>query len=164
MNDSTGSQVQKRQRALSQVGDAATRMLTSEDSEEVEENVVAALRVLEIPFHACGVNRVTPGAPPRPGGHPDGELRGQEIIYRIWETQQVAYRPDVLAEDLFGEAKAHADDYGAPVRTIVDVPFSHGTLAVNSTDANAFSEAHIADLKALADALSEGIRRGPAVR
>ncbi|MBT3343600.1 MAG: hypothetical protein HN404_11435, partial [Gemmatimonadetes bacterium] len=79
--------------------------------------------------------------------------------YRIWEAQQVAYRPDVLTEDLFGEAGAHADDYRAPVRAIVDVPFSHGTLAVNSTEPHAFSEAHIADLQALAEALSEGVRR-----
>jgi hypothetical protein len=135
-------------------------MLTSEVSEEVEKSVETALRALEIPFHACGVNRVTPGAPPERGSSPDSELRGLEIIYRIWETQQVAYRPDVLAEDLFNEAIAHADEYGAPVRAIVDVPFSHGTLAVNSTEPQAFSEAHIADLQALADALSDGVRRG----
>ena len=158
MNDPTEAQTrQHRQQALSRVREAASRMLTSEHPEEVDSCVETALRDLKIPFHACGVNRVTPGAPPRRGGSPDSELQGLEIIYRIWETQQVAYRPDVLAEDLFGEARAHADDYGAPVRAIVDVPFSHGTLAVNSTEPNAFSEAHIGDLKALAEALSEGV-------
>ena len=149
-----------RQQALARLRDAATRMLMSEDSGEVETSVETALRVLEIPFHACGVNRVTPDTPPSRRGSPESELQGLEIIYRIWEMQQVAYRPDVLAEDLFGEAKAHADDYGAPVRSIIDVPFSHGTLAVNSTEPHAFSAAHITDLQALADAISEGVSCG----
>jgi hypothetical protein len=156
MNDPIESQA--RRQALSDVRDAAIRMVRPGASEEVERSVETALRVLGIPFHACGVNHVTPDAPPRRGGSRDSELRGLEIIYRIWESQQVAYRPDVL--DLFGEAKAHADDYGAPVRTIVDVPFSHGTLAVNSTRPDAFSQAHIAELQALAEALSEGVRLG----
>ncbi|MFT5373427.1 MAG: PAS domain S-box-containing protein, partial [Candidatus Latescibacterota bacterium] len=38
-------------------------------------------------------------------------------------------------------------------------PFSHGTLAVNSTEANAFSDADISALRSLAEVLSEGFHR-----
>lgn len=45
------------------------------------------------------------------------------------------------------------------VRSVVDVPFSRGTIAVNSREKDAFSDRQIADLKGLAQVLDEGFHR-----
>jgi len=47
---------------------------------------------------------------------------------------------------------------------VVDVPFSHGTLALNSLQPNAFTDEHIAVLKEMCAALSEGFRRMESLR
>ncbi|MEW6756057.1 MAG: ATP-binding protein, partial [Candidatus Latescibacterota bacterium] len=49
--------------------------------------------------------------------------------------------------------------YFGPVRSVLDVPFSHGTLAVNSPAPNAFSARDVEALQALAEVLSAGFGR-----
>ena len=58
-----------------------------------------------------------------------------------------AYRPDVESDELVG------------VRSVVELPFSHGTLSVDSTQPDAFSEEEINVLQELANILSEGFQR-----
>lgn len=166
----------ERQRILTRVRNAVSVLDTTggpdglerEDSLRSLDNTVRqALQDLAIPLHDCGVNWVDPEDDPRQrpsrgpviagGWSQDSDRRGLEVIFHIWETREVAYRPDLDEEDVFSEAKSHAEAYGAPVRAIIDVPFSQGTLAVNSTRPHAFSEAHIVALQALAEALSEGL-------
>jgi signal transduction histidine kinase len=48
---------------------------------------------------------------------------------------------------------------GAHIRSVIDVPFAYGTLAVDSLEPNAFDEVDIEILKDLASALEEGMRR-----
>jgi len=154
---------------LVHVRDMVSRMRPPGESEALDTLVQRALQELAVPFHACGVNPVDPESGPPPGMSPDTSAavqwsedratREMEVIYHIWQRQEVTYRRDLRAEDPYGESSSHAEAYGAPVRSIIDVPFSHGTLAVNSTEPDAFSEGNIMALQALASALSEGYQR-----
>ena len=53
----------------------------------------------------------------------------------------------------------HVTCLGAHVRSVVDVPFSQGTVAVNSFQEDAFTQHDIEALQRLADVLSEGFQR-----
>ena len=50
------------------------------------------------------------------------------------------YRPDLEQEDPFDEKAAISQFYEKRIRSVIDVPFSHGTLALNSDRPHAFSE------------------------
>jgi len=52
-----------------------------------------------------------------------------------------------------GERDMMVDACG-PIRSVLDVPFSHGTVAVNSDQPDAFSEDDIAYLQEIAQILS----------
>ena len=69
------------------------------------------------------------------------------------------YRRDLLQEDTYGLLKARQGDFDTPIRSVLDVPFTHGSLAVNSPEPNAFSERHTAVLQQLAGVISEGFQR-----
>jgi len=75
-------------------------------------------------------------------------------LVRFWKGQKPVYRPDLDSEDLYGEKP------GLPaMRSVVDVPFSHGTLAASSPRPNAFSGEDLRILQDMARILSEGFRR-----
>gem|GEM_PF-4382303 len=74
-------------------------------------------------------------------------------------TGDVLYRRDLLQEDTYGLLKARQGDFDTPIRSVLDVPFTHGSLAVNSPEPNAFSERHTAVLQQLAGVISEGFQR-----
>jgi PAS domain S-box-containing protein len=58
------------------------------------------------------------------------------------------------------QERAHIEgQFGVTVRSVIDVPFSHGTLAINSTEPNAFLPRDIESLQELAQVLSEGFKR-----
>ena len=79
-----------------------------------------------------------------------------ECLVELWRRGEPTYRADLEEEDLLGE-KAHMDDQS--IRSAVDVPFSHGTLSVTSSQPNAFSEEHVEVLQELSGVLSEGFQR-----
>ena len=120
---------------------------------------------LEIPAQGHGINVVL-GDPARVRVHEitdTGEWvvnerdEGSGIIRRIWKSRELSYRRDLEAEDPYQERatmQAHTR-----IRSVLDVPFSHGTLAVNSTRPDAFSAGDIALLQDLAAALSDGFQR-----
>ena len=62
---------------------------------------------------------------------------GTEVVIRIWRAQEVAYRRDLDAEDVYGENR-WLDRQADPIRAIVDVPFARGTLGLNSLRPDAF--------------------------
>ena len=66
-----------------------------------------------------------------------------------------AYRHDIDRAKYYQE---HATLRHA-VRATIDVPFSHGTLAVSSPVPNAFTRRDIVSLQGLAEVLSDGFRR-----
>jgi PAS domain S-box-containing protein len=163
-------QQERRRQVLQQVRGAVWAMQEAGEIGQVLGAVEAALRDLEVPFRECGINLVDLGRPDPVVAHhaagtrmgPEGpEARGvgARIIARIWQEGQVAYRPDLEAEDRYGEREHLALRYGSPRRAVLDVPFSHGTLAVNSDKAHAFTPEHLSLVEELAGVLSEGFRR-----
>ena len=80
-------------------------------------------------------------------------------IMAMWRAGKVLYRPDLEAEDRAGEKTAIQTDVQHAVRCVVDVPFSHGTLALNSDQPHAFSPQDIEILIRVAQVISEGFRR-----
>ena len=160
-------------RALHQVREAVWNMVSSDDIHHVLAAIRAGLDTMRMPFHHCGVNIVDMGEPPVLHNYSSYESSGitkrgewmvsdtepyAATVVEIWHAGDTAYRRNLAAEDTFGERDAVTDLYG-PVDSIVDVPFSHGTLTVNSTNANAFLPRDLSFLEELAAVLSEGFRR-----
>jgi signal transduction histidine kinase/CheY-like chemotaxis protein len=86
--------------------------------------------------------------------------RAAHALVQFWSDQEIVYRRDLLADDPFDELLViRARGVSLFPRSILDVPFSQGTLAVNSLEADAFSEQDIDSLKLLAGLLSDGFRR-----
>lgn len=69
-------------------------------------------------------------------------------VREVWQTRVSRYVP------------ATDEDSNLPVgMSLVDVPFSHGTLAINCNQTDAYSEGDIRLLERLAGVLSEGFQR-----
>ena len=77
----------------------------------------------------------------------------------MWRGGEIVYRRDLLEEDPMGEGAWLSSYFDHPVRSVIDVPFEHGTLALNSRLANAFSSDDIAVLSIMAQVLSEAFNR-----
>ena len=162
-----------RSNVLNQVREAVWTMVNSDDIEQVLGTIRDALETMRIPFHHCGVNVLDMSAPPMlysysshgsPGITKQGEWMVSEaehltiVISEIWSRNALAYRQDLEQEDPYQERDYITELYG-PVRSIVDVPFSHGTLSVNSAVPHAFSRRELSFIQELAETLSEGFRR-----
>ena len=89
-------------------------------------------------FNGCSVNQVDDSATSLTvrsctmatkgwvQAHPDDS--GIDLIALCWRSQQVNYRRDLDREDRYGEHKRLQQT--EPIRSAVDVPFSHGTLSL----------------------------------
>ena len=163
------------QECLQQVRDQIWGMEGSRDIGTILEAVSDGLRMLNIPFTYCGINLVdTSGGAPcftphsldrvdeSPATHSGGSVG--EPLRSIWASGESSYRPDLHQEDPHGERRILDQVYDSPIRSLLDVPFSHGTLALNSTEPDAFSEEDIASLQRLAEVLSEGFYRADDLR
>ncbi|MBT4499427.1 MAG: response regulator [Gemmatimonadetes bacterium] len=148
--------------------EAVWQMQEPGDIDPVLKALGNGLKALGIAFNGCGVN-VVDRIDESSGVtffslKEDGEWatdkyeQADRVILRVWKSGELCYRRDLEAIDLFSEKKFLGDYFG-PVRSVLDVPFSHGTLAVNSRDPDAFSEQEIASLQTLAGVLGEGFRR-----
>jgi signal transduction histidine kinase/CheY-like chemotaxis protein len=157
---------ERRQAALFRAREQVWDMRGADHIERVVRAVGEILREAGVPYRFFGVNVIDPAtrssiAPKTMDQQGDWaedleserEAHGRTVL-AFWERGEVAYRRDLHAEDPFGERRRifHA-------RAVVDVPFSHGTLAVSSPEPNAFSGEDIALLQELAGVLSEGFRR-----
>jgi len=83
-------------------------------------------------------------------------------VEECWRAQRPVYRRDLREEDPYDEGAGIWDEaggYNAGVRSVLDVPFSEGTLAVNSARPDAFSDEDIAIVQEMAQLLSEGLAR-----
>ena len=166
------------EQARDQVRDAVWRMRQQDDVWTVLQVLERQLRALEVPYDHLAVNAVDNTTDPpvvsilqRPPGSLPGEVAvrpavrwirpfgpGPSLIADFWRAGRVAYRPDLVSEDPHREYERVRQRYPA-VRALVDVPFSHGTLALNSSVPQAFAPHHLAALTELAEVLSEGFRR-----
>ena len=151
------------------VREEVLRMRSAEDIGRVLKTMSRSLEELEIPFQDCGINVVNVAADPPVvefytllEKNMEQEVKSvgismeQTIVAQMWRQGEVAYRRDLEKEDRYQE-KGHFE--AASVRAVVDIPFSHGTLAFNSPEPEAFSAQHIALMQELAEMLSEGFQR-----
>jgi PAS domain S-box-containing protein len=155
--------------ATQQVRQAVWGMRTTDDFQQFLKTVKSSLEILEIPFTNCGVNVLEMERhPPKLSTHTihlDTDAhnvfptRGAQQLLNAWRSGEILYRRDLHTEDRYNERRFITEDFNSPIRSILDVPFSHGTLVVNSTGPEAFSDAHIASLQLLAEVLSEAFRR-----
>ena len=156
------------------VRDEIWGMEHSEDMARVLRALEQALRQLGVDFLACGVNIVEE----RENGFtteiyelyrdtggfikdydPDILEAASPLIVRMWKKGQISYRPDLEVEDPFGEKQWMDLQNGFSVRSVLDQPFSHGTLALSSEKPNAFSWQVIETVRRMARVLSEGFSR-----
>jgi PAS domain S-box-containing protein len=159
-----------REQAVRQVREEVWKMETGEDVADVLVAVRAGLERLGVPFRECGANLIdltADGLVVRRHGlgrqsrwqtQVDDAI-GDEKVARLWCEGRAVYRRDLDQADPYHERQFLAQGYGAARRSVLDVPYSHGTLAVNSDLPNAFSDDDIAVLEDLAQVLTEGLRR-----
>ena len=158
-----------RRLALARIREEVWRMQSGADIQRLLRSIWEGLEALGVPFAHCGIHVVDAKAdPPTVRDYDHSHARWQDLssrdrraadaVLQMWRRGTPVYRPDLRVEDPYGEAAVLEQVYGS-VRSVLDVPFSHGTLAVNSHQAGAFTEDHQAVLKELAEALSEGFRR-----
>ncbi|MEZ4834144.1 MAG: histidine kinase dimerization/phospho-acceptor domain-containing protein [Caldilineaceae bacterium] len=163
---------EERRRVMERLREAIWGMQHSDDMGDVMSVMRNGLVRLAVPFLAFGVNVFDMSQnPPRISIYLDTEGSGGrwrtvnaeyggKALLKFWQEKRIVYRRDLSQEDPYGEydyIRLHSDN--APVRSVLDIPFAYGTLAVNSRDPNAFDEMDIQILKEMADALDEGFRR-----
>jgi|GEM_PF-973641 len=156
------------QHALMRVHDAVWRMHSIDETYDLLDALMQALYEAEITFSECGINVVinNEGQPKTlfydpsnrtwRNGTPD---HGSDHVLHFWQSGKTTYRPDLDREDLYGEGDHIRSRFTKPIRSVIDVPFSCGTLAVNSTLAHAFDEETIAFLEAMTSIMDEGFSR-----
>ncbi|MCC7263606.1 MAG: GAF domain-containing protein [Candidatus Latescibacteria bacterium] len=157
------------QQAWMQVHQAVWQMHTPEDLQQVLGAVRQALLTAGIRFQDCEINVLDlDHVPPRIRSHNlaapsewnvEGKQEGLATLLEIWRSGQPAYRPDLAQHDPNREQPLIATLFGHPVRSVLDVPFSRGTLAINSDRPDAFSPSEIRFARDLAGLLSDGFRR-----
>ena len=145
---------------------------TMRSERDIERVLIAMRQVMEtlaIPFVGCGINVIDDSTSPPSVRHhnmtPDGQWqqtsgsRGTGLVYRFWRDGHTIYRPDIVDDDHFDEA-AHIEQIIAhPVRSVIDIPFTFGTLAFNSHIPDAFSAAHVQFMEEVTGVLDEFFRR-----
>lgn len=78
---------------------------------------------------------------------------GGEAVVRTWRAGDVVYRQNLEGEDR--EEDNHMESWVAPLaRSVLEVPFSHGVLAIASAEPAAFSPPDIEDAGRLSGILS----------
>ena len=139
-----------------------------------EADLEGVLTVLEDGLHAfgihyqnCGINLLDLSTDPpsmrsrssKPGGGwiESNTARAVRAVHEMWQRGEPTYRRDLHVDDPFDERRYLQTH--APIRAVVDLPFSHGTLALNSTSADAFSDADLVLLQEIAGVLSSSFQR-----
>jgi signal transduction histidine kinase/PAS domain-containing protein len=155
---------------LQQVRDVIWGMKSSEDIGHIVTAVQEGLKRLGIPFTRFGVNvveenadslmvhfyTIPPGEKVKVETESIDETSKAMLIVDWWRCGEVVHRKDLSSGDPYGEyAWCSAWD----ILCVLDVPFSHGTLAVSSDQPDAFSAEDIQTLEEMARVLSGGFQR-----
>jgi PAS domain S-box-containing protein len=154
-----------RQQVFRRVRQVIDGMRGEEDMPDLLTSVRRGLQEMGLRFRNCGVNLAEDGPSPRmraftylsDGTWHKRELSGERIepFLKLWRTQAPAYRPDLDAVDLYGE-KAWLK---TALRCLIDIPFPLGSLALSSSEPDAFSSEDIDALIEMAQVLNDGLRR-----
>jgi two-component sensor histidine kinase len=156
-----------RQLSLQRVREEMWKMTREEDVDAVLTAIKESFLNLEIPLKDCAINTIdTSSASPSVNTRvidPEAKIKsitgGSGVILKLWQNGGPTYRRDLMETDVFHEKKAVENHYHHTVRSVIDVPFSHGTLAINSTEPDAFSQENIDILQEMASVLSETYQR-----
>jgi len=159
---------EKQSLAIGPVRQAVWDMTGTSDITALLTALRASLGLLEIRFNACGLNLLNDSIDPTSWQVYNLDKEEQwarpvvgariSVILEFWRRSEPIYRRDLAHDDPFDERECLAGTYG-DIRSVLDVPFSHGTLALNSSEPDAFGEWQIAGLTELAAVLAEGFRR-----
>ena len=158
---------EKQGTAVDRVRARIWNMASPEDIRLVLEEIAQALLDFGVDFASIGVNVADQRS---------GQVRvfamvagsewrtidagpGTEIIMGFFRGREVVYRDDLELDDPYGERERVSADAGVAICSVIDVPFSHGTFAVNSTRKQAYSDSDIHLLRSLAQVVGEGFRR-----
>ena len=153
-----------RERALQQMRRAIWRLDSTSQIQDILTALEEAVTSIGLDYAVCGVNLINLADGKTTGSYHNlepgsawtrGDLYAEDarLLGRFRDAGQTAYRPDTQSQDTFDDRAK-----GAERRSVIDVPFSHGMLAFNSTQANAFDD-YIPDLEEIATVLSEAFRR-----
>ena len=165
LQDTTERSARERQeRALQQMRQAIWSLDSTSQVQDILLALQRALKTIGIPHRVCGVNLIDDnGAEVRVVFHNliEGEIwrsgdmipKDVENIIAFQRGGTPVYRPDLLADNPFRDLHVVQR-----TRSIIDVPFTHGTLAFNSIEPNAF-DGYIPVLEEIASVLSEAFRR-----
>ncbi|MAG13353.1 MAG: hypothetical protein CMN78_02025 [Spirochaetales bacterium] len=169
VRDVTESGMQKRQQvAVQQIRAAIWKMKSVDEADQLLNALGTALEMAGIPFYDCGINWVdTSGIAPTAHQYYTEERLWRtvedkdemDMILELWHAGGPTCRPDLATDDVFGEQDYINEEFGTSIRSVVDVPFAQGTLAVKSTQQDAFSELDIAFIQKLVDVVAEGFLR-----
>ena len=160
-----------RRAALGHVRAAVYQMREVEDMDNVLTSLFEALRDLGVAFDAFSVQIVRQDEPntaygiTRDGIQPVKEAEAVDdpdvpsAVYTAFHDQRPVYRRDLDKQDPYAERTMIRAASGTPVRSVLDMPFSHGTIAINSLQPDAFSKMDIETLRQFAEVLSEAYIR-----
>jgi len=166
-DDTEPERRQAEEEAIRKLRDKFWAMRTARDLQEVLNSMMSSLAELDVPFDQCGVNVIEIDRDPplthshnmtKTGQWQEESQEGGNLPV-IWKRQRPVYRTDIETHDSMNERLLLSNAFGRPVRSVLDVPFSHGTLAVSSSTPDAFSESDIGLVERMADVLSAGFRR-----
>lgn len=158
--------------ALAAVSIEVQRMVGPDDILRVLSVVGEALDRLEIPYLHCGFNyteqvggewTITHYTADQNGVWTGGQAQAaaQDVLQRLADMKvgDVVYRSDLAQDDPYDEWRRFRDHFGIEIRSVVDVSFGGGTLAVNTSAPHAYDDLHLDRLRQLADVLGMGFRR-----
>ena len=163
------------QAGLQRIRDEIWQMEHTDDISRVLMSIFEMLQGLEIFFDHCGINLLRQRDDEEwflpysldTSGHDLDEMReggASQSLSATWRSGVPSYRPDLRVDDPLEEREEMRVGYGAEIRSVIDVPFSHGTLALNSELPNAFPPEVIEQLQQIAGVLSEAFRRREDIR
>ena len=169
----------RRRAALDKVRVSAYEMKETADIQKVLTSLYEALQDIGVEFDHCSVQTVDEERGLfriawqvydklhyiGPGHELAMELPlAGSAMYEAWQDKRVVYRRDLAEEDPYRERTSIREAYDKDIRSVVDVPFFHGTVAMNSVQPEALSEADIEVLKQFAGVLSEAYTRVEDIR
>ncbi len=159
---------QIRREAISDLRASVWDMASPDDMDGVIRAMRDALRKCGVDLFGCGVNVLdeegeTPSVRVYVMQTGDADTWKEEepgvvnLIQRFVQDGRTVFRRDLLEADSFTEKpRLHRQQQ---IRSVLDVPFSRGTLAINSVDADAFSDADVTLIEEMAQILDDTLTR-----
>jgi signal transduction histidine kinase len=164
--DSRRDRQARHSQAVQQLRERVWEMRSGQDLHLVVETIGAALREVGVPHHEYGVNLIAADGAIHQWTSTGRKRSYQElpadpgsVIHAFRAGGEVVYRRDLLAEDPHGELELYARLPQGVRRSVIDVPFDRGTLAVNAFEPEAFSEDHVALLRRIGRIVDNALQR-----